>query len=129
MDQEVLNKIPAFADLDAAEQRAVATWANEASVTEGSIIVNEGEYSYHFFAIIDGSAEVITGSEKIADLGPGDFFGEIGVMEREKRGATVRATSPLRLLTLTSWDIRRLERDAPVAMSKVHAVLEERRGS
>jgi CRP-like cAMP-binding protein len=129
MDKAVLKNIPAFAELGDAELSAVATWANEASVSEGSLIVNEGEYSYHLFVIEDGTAEVIAHGEKIADLGPGDFFGEIGLIERTKRGATVRATSHARLITLTSWDLKRLEKDAPGAMAAIRQVLESRKAS
>jgi CRP-like cAMP-binding protein len=129
MDISLIKQIPAFAELPEEEQREVATWANEASVSEGSIIVNEGEYSYTFFAIVDGTAEVIRGGQKIADLGAGDFFGEIGLIEKEKRGATVRASSAMRLVTLTSWDLRRLQSSAPGAMSKIQAVLEQRKVS
>ena len=129
MDSAVLKKIPAFAELSDKELDAIATWANQASVSEGSIIVNEGEYSYTFFAIEDGTAEVIRGGDKIADLGPGDFFGEIGLLEKEKRGATVRATSSMRLVTLTSWDLRRLQKDAPEAYAQIQRVLEERKAS
>jgi CRP-like cAMP-binding protein len=129
MDVALLDSIPAFSDLSDAERRSIATWAHEVSVSEGAIVVNEGDYSYEFFAIIDGAAEVLRGGEHVADLGPGDFFGEIGVVEREKRGATVRATSGMRLLTLTSWDLRRLEKDAPNATAAIRNVLEQRKTS
>ncbi len=127
MDSAVLMKVPAFAELSEQERKAVATWANEASISEGSIIVNEGEYSYTFFAILEGNAEVIRHGENIAALGPGDFFGEVGLLEKEKRNATVKATGPMRLLTLTSWDLRRLEKEAPGAMEQIHRVLQQRR--
>ncbi len=128
MDSTLLQAVPTFAALPDEERNAIATWANEASVSEGSVIVNEGDYAYTFFAIITGTAEVYRGEEKLADLGPGDFFGEVGLIEKERRNATVRAASPMRLLTLTSWDLRRLENAAPHAMREIHRVLEERRG-
>ncbi len=127
MDTAALKNIPAFSELSDDERKAVATWANEASVSEESIIVNEGEYSYTFFAILDGNADVVRHGEKIATLGPGDFFGEVGLLEKEKRNATVRATSPMRLLTLTSWDLRRLQKEAPGAMDQINRVLQQRR--
>lgn len=127
MDSAALKKIPAFAELSDEERNSVATWANEASISEGSIIVNEGEYSYTFFAILDGDAEVIRQGEQIAKLGSGDFFGEVGLIEKEKRNATVKATSPMRLVTLTSWDLRRLEKEAPGAMDQINRVLQQRK--
>lgn len=127
MDVALLNEIPAFAELNEQERRAIATWAHEVSVSEGAVVVNEGDYSYEFFAILSGTAEVLRGDERVAELGQGDFFGEIGVVERGLRGATVRATSGMRLLTLTSWDLKRLDKDAPEAMAAVRRVLEARK--
>ena len=127
MDVALLSEIPAFAELSDEERRAIATWAHEVSVSEGAVVVNEGDYSYEFFAIISGKAEVLRHGEKIAELGAGDFFGEIGVVERGLRGATVRAKTGMRLLTLTSWDIKRLEKDAPGATAAINNVLEQRK--
>jgi CRP-like cAMP-binding protein len=129
MDVALLTEIPAFAELSDDERRSVATWAHEVSVSEGAVVVNEGDYSYEFFAILSGTAEVLRAGEKVAELGPGDFFGEIGVVERGLRGATVRATSGMRLVTLTSWDLKRLEKDAPGAMEAINTVLEARKSS
>jgi CRP-like cAMP-binding protein len=129
MDVALLTEIPAFAELSDDERRAIATWAHEVSVSEGAVVVNEGDYSYEFFAILSGTAEVLRGGDKVADLGPGDFFGEIGVVERGLRGATVRATSGMRLLTLTSWDLRRLQKDAPGAIEAINEVLEARKSA
>lgn len=127
MDVGLLDEIPAFAELSDDERRSIATWAHEVSVSEGAEVVHEGDYSYEFFAIISGTADVLRGGEKVAELGPGDFFGEIGVVERGLRGATVLATSGMRLLTLTSWDLSRLEKDAPSATAAIHRVLEARK--
>lgn len=127
MDVALLDEIPAFAGLPEDERRAIAAWGHEVSVGAGATVVHEGDYSYDFFAIVSGTAEVLKGGEKVAELGSGDFFGEIGVVERGLRGASVRASSPMRLITLTSWDLRRLEKDAPSATEAIRAVLEERK--
>ena len=63
----------------------------------------------------------------MANLGPGDFFGEMGLLERTLRNATVTAKTPVRLVTLTGWDLKRVERSAPEAMERIRSVLEERR--
>jgi CRP-like cAMP-binding protein len=63
----------------------------------------------------------------VADLGPGDFFGEIGLLEKDRRTATVVAKTPMRLITLTGWDMKRMEKTMPEAVDKVRAVIEERR--
>ena len=55
--------------------------------------------------------------EHVADLGPGDFFGEIGLLEKDLRTATVVARTPMRLITLTGWDLKRMERTMPEAVA------------
>ena len=93
----------------------------------GKELVREGDYSYDVLAIEEGTASVDRGGEHIADLGPGDVFGEMGVLEREQRNATVVATSPMLLVTLTSWDIRRLQKTAPKAVDHLREVVAQRR--
>ncbi|HEX2126595.1 MAG TPA: cyclic nucleotide-binding domain-containing protein [Thermoleophilaceae bacterium] len=90
------------------------------------MLVREGDFSYELMAI-EGEAEVTRGGEHVADLGPGDFFGERGLLEKTLRNATVTAKSPMQLVTLTGWDLRRIERTVPHAVGRVRDVLEERR--
>ena len=127
MDPSRLKNFSIFEDLPDEDLRTVATLAKEVSVEEGRVLAQEGDYSYEFMAIAEGTAEVKRGDEHLADLGPGDFFGEIGVIEKERRTATVVAKTPIRLITLTGWDLRRLEKSAPGAMEKVRSTLAERR--
>jgi CRP/FNR family cyclic AMP-dependent transcriptional regulator len=127
MDPARLKKMPVFADLDEESLRNVAQLAGELSVEAGKELVREGDYSYDLLAIEEGTARVERHGEHVADLGPGDVFGEMGVFERSKRNATVVATSPMLLATLTGWDVRRLERTAPEAVEHLRAVLESRR--
>ena len=65
--------------------------------------------------------------EHLADLGSGDFFGEIGLLEKTLRTATVTAKSPMKLVTLTGWDLKRMERHIPEAIERVRAALEDRK--
>lgn len=127
MDVTRLKSIPLFAEVGDEELSQIAPFANEASVEEGKVLVREGDFSYELMAIEEGSAEVARGGEHVADLGPGDFFGEMGLLERTLRNATVTATSPMRLITLTGWDLKRVERAAPEAIERVRSALEERR--
>ena len=64
---------------------------------------------------------------RAAELGPGDFFGEIGLLEKTFRTATVEATSPMKLITLTGWDMARVEKVMPEAIEQLHRAIEERR--
>ena len=126
MDPARLKKIPVFADLSDDELGHIAALAAEVSVPEGKELVREGDYSYDVLAIEEGTASVDRHGEHIADLGPGDVFGEMGVLKREQRNATVIATSPMLLVTLTSWDIRRLQKTAPNAVDHLREVVAQR---
>ena len=127
MDAKRLKSIPLFEEVGDEELAQIAPFAQEVFVEEGKVLVREGDFSYEFMAIEEGTAEVTRGGEHVADLGPGDFFGEMGLLEKTLRNATVTAKSPMRLVTLTGWDLRRVERAAPQAIERVRAVLEERR--
>src|SRR5919206_1152464 len=107
MDPARLKKIPVFADLSEQELEHIAALAAEVSVPAGKELVREGDYSYDVLAIEEGEAKVERSGEHVADLGPGDVIGEMGVLDRSQRSATVTATTPMRLITLTSWDVRR----------------------
>jgi CRP/FNR family cyclic AMP-dependent transcriptional regulator len=127
VDPNRLRSLPLFADLSDEELSEVATFAQEISVEAGRELVREGDFSYEFMAIEEGEAEVTRHGEHVADLGPGDFFGEMGLLEKTLRNATVTAKTPMQLLTLTGWDLRRIERSVPQAVARVRAVLEARR--
>ena len=126
MDPARLKKIPVFADLSDEQRDHIAALAAEVSVPESKELVREGDYSYDVLAIEEGTASVDRHGEHIADLGPGDVFGEMGVLRREQRNATVVATSPMLLVTLTSWDVRRLQKTAPNAVDHLREVVAQR---
>jgi CRP-like cAMP-binding protein len=127
VDPAHLRNIPVFSDLEDEELSNVAALAAEVSVPAGRELVREGDYSYDVLAIEEGTATVEREGAHIADLGPGDVVGEMGVLERSQRNATVRATSPMRLVTLTGWDIRRLRKSAPNAVAHLRNIVAERR--
>jgi CRP-like cAMP-binding protein len=122
-----LKSIPLFEEMGDEELGQIAPFAQEVTVDEGKVLVREGDYSYEFMVIDEGTAEVTRGGEHVADLSDGDFFGEMGLLEKTLRNATVRAKTPMHLITLTGWDLRRVERTAPEAIERVRAVLEQRR--
>ena len=123
MDPDRLKAIPVFADLDDETLRGVATFAGETSVPAGKTLLNEGDYAYEFMAIEEGEAEVVRGGERLATLGPGDFFGEIALLEKTLRTASVIAITPMRLVTLSHWDLKRVGG----AMAQIRATLEQRK--
>ena len=127
MDPARLKTIPVFADLRDEELGHIAALAAEVSVPESKELVREGDYSYDVLAIEEGTARVERAGETIAELGPGDVFGEMGVLKREQRNATVVATSPMMLVTLTSWDIRKLRKSTPEVVEHLRSVVEQRK--
>ena len=127
MDPEGLKAIPLFSSLSDDDLRLVAMFVSEVSVSEGKHLVDEGDYSYEFFMIQDGRAEVTRGGEEIAELSAGDFFGEIGLLEKRTRNASVVAKTPMRLVTLSHWDLNRLRKRYPEVAETLREVLEQRK--
>jgi CRP-like cAMP-binding protein len=127
LDAARLKRIPVFADLDEEALSHIAALAAEVSVPEGKELVREGDYSYDVLAIEEGTATVERGGRKIAELGAGDVIGEMGVLERDQRNATVVATSPMLLMTLTSWDIRKLRKSSPEVVDHLRQLVEQRK--
>ncbi|HEY1360422.1 MAG TPA: cyclic nucleotide-binding domain-containing protein [Thermoleophilaceae bacterium] len=127
MDPSRLKSIALFKEIPDDALREIATFADEESVSEGKHLVDEGDYSYEFMAIEEGTAEVQRDGQHVADLGPGDFFGEIGLLEKDRRNATVVAKTPMRLITLTGWDLKRMEKSMPEAVQQIRQTMESRR--
>jgi len=127
MDPDALQQVALFAPLSDEARSKVAVWVNEMSVSAGKHLVDEGDYSNELFVIQEGQAEVIRDGDTVAELGPGDFFGEMGVLEKAQRNATVVAKSPMRLITLSSWDVKRLRNSAPEVLDQINSAIEQRR--
>jgi len=108
MDPDRLKTIPLFSSLSDRALDTVSVFATETSVSAGKRLVHEGDYSYDLIVIEDGTADVIKGGEVIGSLGPGEVFGEMGMLSGGKRTADVVATSPMRLITLSKWDLKRI---------------------
>ena len=129
MDPIRLKSISLFTDMPDDALKEIATFADEQSVSEGKHLVDEGDYSYEFMAIEEGTAEVLREGQHVAELGPGDFFGEIGLLEKDRRNATVVAKSPMRLITLTGWDLKRMEKSMPQTVQQIRETMESRRAN
>jgi len=127
LDPGRLKRIPLFSDIPDEELAQIATFAQEVSVEAGRQLVREGDFSYEFMAIEEGEAEVTREGEHLATLGPGDFFGEMGLLEKTLRNATVTAKTSMLVVTLTGWDLKRMERRVPKAIERVRQTIEARR--
>jgi len=124
MDPNRLTAIPIFSQLSEEEARRLATFATESSVAEGQILMKQGDYSTELIAIEEGSADVVRDGSKVASLGSGDLIGEMGLFERQLRNADVIATSPMRVVKLTHWEIRRMSQDT---VDRIKQIIDERR--
>jgi CRP/FNR family transcriptional regulator, cyclic AMP receptor protein len=127
MDTARLKRIPVFDGLGDDDLEKIAALAAEVSVPSGKELVREGDYSYDVLVIEEGTASVERGGDVIAELGPGDVIGEMGVLERSQRNATVVAKSSMMLVTLTSWDIRKLNKSTPAVVEHLRSLVEQRK--
>ena len=124
MDADRLKAIPIFSHLSPEEAHRLATYATETSVAEGQILMKQGDYSVELIAIEEGTADVIQDGNQIASLKKGDLIGEMGLLEHEKRSADVIATSPMRVIKLTHWEIRRMSEET---VERIEQMISERR--
>ena len=126
MNEKRLADIALFEGLDDEALRTIAKVAQEVSVSEGAELVREGDYSYELTVIDEGEAEVVHEDQVVATLKTGDVFGEAGVLSKGMRNATVRATTNMRLITLTGWDLRRLRGRIPELEERISQVASQR---
>jgi CRP/FNR family transcriptional regulator, cyclic AMP receptor protein len=124
MDPNRLTAIPIFSDLGTDEAKRLAAFATETSIAEGQILMKQGDYSTELIAIEEGTADVIRDGETVASLGPGDLIGEMGLLERQPRNADVIATSPMRVIKLTHWEVRRMSQQT---VDRIAQIIEGRR--
>ncbi len=129
MDANELRDVPLFADLKAPDRRAVGMHADHVAVAEGRVLAQEGQLAYEFFVIRRGTAAVSRDGEPVCELGPGDFFGEIGVLKHVPRTASVVATSPMELIVITDMAFKRIARELPSVAEQIGAALAERLAS
>jgi CRP/FNR family cyclic AMP-dependent transcriptional regulator len=126
VDVSELKNIPLFAEVPDDKLLKVATFATLDSAVEGKVIIREGGSANAFYAIEDGTVKVERDGEKIADLGPGDVFGETALLEKQERTATVIATSPVRLIKIDHWEIPRIKQAMPEVLSELQRKVVER---
>jgi len=127
MDVREVKLAPLFADLDKRALQRVALLAESLDVGPGKVLTQEGRLAWEFFVIEDGTAEVSQSGAVIGTLGPGDFFGEVGLLgESETRTATVTSTTPMKLIVLTGGRLATIEREMPGVSEQIREALAAR---
>jgi CRP-like cAMP-binding protein len=124
VDEARLDKFPLFASLTDEQRHQVASKLGERTAESGLHLTSEGGGGYFFFLIEEGTAEVTRDGKVVAELGPGDFFGEASILEKRRRNASVTATSHMRLLELFGADFVNLTNQIPEMGATVRAALE-----
>lgn len=118
-----LAKVPIFSGCSKRELAIIARAAKEVAHKEGTVIAREGERGIGLFLILEGRCKVSIGGKTRAKLGPGDFFGEVALLDGGPRTATVTATDPVRLIGITGWVFRGLLMEHPsIALKTLEAV-------
>lgn len=120
---ELLGACPLFKGLVASDLDAVAAVAFEVDFPAERVIARDGEIGTGFFIVVEGRVRVIRGGHVVAHLGPGEFFGELSVIDGGPRVAQVVADVPTRCLALASWDFEKVLREEPgVALAVLKVV-------
>jgi CRP/FNR family transcriptional regulator, cyclic AMP receptor protein len=126
MDESELQSIPLFESLPRDARRVVARHADEMEVPKGTELVRQGEFAYEFFIIESGGADVLRDGERIAELGPGDFLGEMGIVGKSVRNASVVTTIVSDVIVMTEQAFRSMSQSNPDIASRIQAAVEER---
>jgi CRP-like cAMP-binding protein len=126
MDARRLKEIDLFSGLSKHELEEVAQLADEVEVEAGRVLGREGSIAYEFFVIEDGTASVEVDGQPVVELGPGEWFGEIGLLASDRRTATVVAKTPMRLAVIFGPNFRDLTRRLPGVGETIRAEIAER---
>lgn len=126
MDTASLKKFDLFKDVDESKLSKIAPFTMLVEFPAGKTIIQEGGFSNDFYAIESGTATVERAGEAIADLGPGDVFGEQGLLEKQERSASVVATAPIRALKIENWEIPRMRKAMPEVLEQLQKTIEQR---
>lgn len=110
---DLLKRVPLFGGCSKKELEALAVIADEIDLREGSVLTREGQPGREFFVLIEGDVDVTQDGAEIARLGAGDWFGEIALLTKASRTATVTASSPVRVLVVTDRAFRQVLETTP----------------
>ena len=125
---DLLKRVPLFSGCSKSELGALALTADELDLRNGYVLTREGQPGREFFVLVEGTVEVTQKGKRIGELGAGDWLGEIALLTKGPRTATVTSTSPVRILVITDRTFRRVVEEMPSIALKVLASVGERLG-
>jgi CRP-like cAMP-binding protein len=123
---ELISRVPLFAKCSKRDLQKIASVADEVDLPEGRQLTREGERGREFFVLLEGAADVHQKGRKLRTLGKGDFLGEIALVSKTPRTATVTTTAPTRALVITDQAFGSLVRNSPQIQSGIVEALAER---
>jgi CRP-like cAMP-binding protein len=128
MDVTVIERIPLFEGLTPEELQRIADWLEPVDVPSGWFLLNQGSYPEGFFVVIEGEVSVERDGAEIARLGPGDFFGEIALLEDDRRTATVTTATRVTAAVMDAADFFEMCAEIPEISSRITTAAMRRSG-
>jgi CRP-like cAMP-binding protein len=126
VDAKSLERVPLYAGLSHREREKVARWSDAIDLPAGRHLLEEGRLPHEFFVILEGGVDVIHDGQHLATLGPGDFFGEIALIEHGRRTASVVTSEPTTLAVMSPPSFDAMRREMPRVAERIDSAIRER---
>jgi CRP-like cAMP-binding protein len=123
---EFLARVPLFSNCTSEEIDAIAELVQEQPFDAGQIVVTQGTPGQAFYLVLTGRVEILRDGKSLGAFGPGDFFGEMSLLDSAPRSATIRAIDPTTCIMLSSWDFKALLEKTPSIAVRLLEVLSRR---
>ncbi|HEY7477411.1 MAG TPA: cyclic nucleotide-binding domain-containing protein [Actinomycetota bacterium] len=121
-----LRLLPLFGDLDQHDLMRLAMITREITIPSGGVLIAEGDLPYEVLVIEEGEVDVVRDGERLASLGPGDVVGEMGLLEQQRRMATVTARTDVRAVAISADDLNVLAREMPEVVGDIRTTAADR---
>jgi CRP/FNR family cyclic AMP-dependent transcriptional regulator len=126
MDAHDLEKVPLYAGLSHKEREKIARWSDTVDLPAGKHLLEEGRLPHEFFVVLEGEVEVTHDGERLATMGPGEFFGEIALIQHGRRTASVVTTAPTQLAVMSPASFVAMRREMPEVTERIDTAIRER---
>jgi len=126
LDPSQLKRFSLFDGVEDDKLAKIAPFTQLVEFPEGKVIIQEGGFANDFYAIDEGTVEVMKGDDVVATLGDGDVFGEQGLLEKQERSASVVAKTVVRALKIEHWELSRMKKAMPEVVKGLVKTVEDR---